>query len=604
MATVSVNVAPVSALERLLEMTRQLGVDELEAILACSFTFDGSYFQQFLDALAALGTAGADRLREIPIDVMCDYRHYRSHGGTYNVHCWPGPNLFHPKLLMLLFSDRVVWLEGSQNLTRSGYAANQELVSLHVTTMDRLPHGVHALVGRLAEQRIEAARAVADVTTRAALRSANRSLTSLEGEILQGLLKRVRAASDVYLVAPFFDRREQGGPSIESAALKRLADHYPAAKFWVYLPQVASAEGRPVLQASQKTFAEVFGPRAPMRRLVLCGVPSDQHPLHAKLLAVRHGPRDATVTVLTGSPNITEKALFKKGAGGNVELARELTLKWSRFEPLLAPLAGRFKKIEDCRFEAPTFERTAGWHAVESATYHPVQGTLEIRWCRPDVARATRIEYAGRAVSIPADGRCAGFVMSPNELRLETICRADPRLRSWCPIVIPFESRIALGSLPDRTDPPPEWWLAQLGALPLSSTGAEGGSAGGGTRAEAATTRYPLAVRIRDLANRMRYVQGVITEPGFAEQPRVNSHLALLEKIFAAHDPAQAGDPQERTWRMWVRLELTQLLQQSARVHRRRALQTLAGRFRTEMSAMQVPADLAELWRELTGDLP
>jgi hypothetical protein len=102
----------------------------------------------------------------------------------------------------------------------------------------------------------------------------------------------------------------------------------------------------------------------------------------------------------------------------------------------------------------------------------------------------------------------------------------------------------------------------------------------------------------------MRYVQGVITEPGFAEQPRVNSHLALLEKIFAAHDPAQAGDPQERTWRMWVRLELTQLLQQSARVHRRRALQTLAGRFRTEMSAMQVPADLAELWRELTGDLP
>ena len=167
MATVSVSEAPVSALERLLEMTRQLGVDELEAILACSFTFDGSYFQQFLDALAALGIAGADRLREIPIDVMCDYRHYRSHGGTYNVHCWPGPNLFHPKLLMLLFSDRVVWLEGSQNLTRSGYAANQELVSLHVTTMDRLPHGVHALVGRLAQQRIEAARVVADVTTRA-----------------------------------------------------------------------------------------------------------------------------------------------------------------------------------------------------------------------------------------------------------------------------------------------------------------------------------------------------------------------------------------------------------------------------------------------------
>ena len=603
MATVRISAAPVSALERLLEMTRQLGVEQLEAILACSFTFDGNYFQQFLDALAALGVAGADRLREIPIDVMCDYRHYRSHAGTYNVHCWPGPNLFHPKLLMLLFSDRVVWLEGSQNLTRSGYAANQELVSLHVTTKDRLPHGVHALVGRLAQQPIEAARAVADVTTRARLQSANRSLTSLDGEILRGLLDRVRAASDVYLVAPFFDRREQAGPSIESAALKRLADHYPAAKFWVYLPQVVSAEGRQALQASQRTFAEVFGPRAPMRRLALCGVPSDRHPLHAKLLAVRHGPRDATVTVLTGSPNITEKALLKKGTGGNVELARELTLKWSQFEPLLAPLAGRFKKIEDCHFEPPAFERTSGWHAVESATYHPVQGTLKIRWCRPDVARATRIEYAGRALSIPADGRCAAFVMRPNELRLETICRADPALRSWCPIVIPFESRIALGSLPDRTDPPPEWWLAQLGALPLSSTGGEAGSAAGSPRAEAAAGRYPLAVRIRDLANRMRYVQGVITESGFAEEPRVNSHLALLEKIFAAHDPEQTGDLQERTWRMWVRLELTQLLLQAARARKRRALRALARRFRSEMSAMQVPPDIEEQWRELTGGL-
>ena len=240
---------------------------------------------------------------------------------------------------------------------------------------------------------------------------------------------------------------------------------------------------------------------------------------------------------------------------------------------------------------------------MESATYHPVQGTLEIRWCRPDVARATRIEYAGRAVSIPADGRCPGFVMSPNELRLATICRADPRLRSWCPIVIPFESRLALGSLPDRTDPPPEWWLAQLGALPLSSNGGEAGSAGGGTRAEATTGRYPLAVRIRDLANRMRYVQVVITEPGFAAEPRVNSHLALLEKIFEAHDPEQTNDPQERIWRMWVRLELTQLLLQAARSQRRRVLQALARRCRAAISAMQVPSDIDEQWRELTEGL-
>ena len=52
---------------------RSCGLKELRAVLVCTFTFDGGYFQQLLEALAEEDTSGADHLRAIPVDVVCDH---------------------------------------------------------------------------------------------------------------------------------------------------------------------------------------------------------------------------------------------------------------------------------------------------------------------------------------------------------------------------------------------------------------------------------------------------------------------------------------------------------------------------------------------------
>lgn len=604
MATVKLLEVPISGMDRLLEETRQAGLDQLKAILACTFTFDGGYFEQFLKALAELHPDGTDRLREIPVDVICDHRHYRGHGFGYNVHCWPGDNLFHPKLLMLLFTDRLVWLEGSQNLTRAGYALNRELVSFHKSRKNRFPPGVAKLVGRLAQLRIASAEKIWKVTTGAREQSMNRSITSLDRELLAGMMSRVRKASDVYVVAPFFDRREQVGVSIETSALKRLADQYPEAKFWVFLPQIETADGHHELQASRQTFAKAFGYQAPMSRLALCGVPSDKQPLHAKLLGIRYGQRDATVTILVGSPNLTEVALLKKGSNANVELAREITGTWSWFERLLKPLEGRFKKFADCRFNKEPLQVTSsGWHALESAIYNPLRQDLQVKWRRSELAWATRVCYGGKPLKIMADGRYKGFAIKQGEYRLETICRKDPSRRSWCPIVIPLETRLALGSLPEGKELPPEWWLAQLGSLPLASPNGESSPPLGNIHHREAVVKFELGTRIRDLASRMRYASDVIVTSSVQDNVHVTAHLDLLQKIFDTHEPVNSFNSSEDAWRMWVRLELTQMLVQASKATGNRRVRMLANAFRAGLSATFPPPETQRQWQALTGSL-
>jgi hypothetical protein len=595
---------PASGFGRLIETVRWCGLDDLRAVLACTFTFDAGYFEQMLEALASEGSSGADHLRAVPVDVVCDHRHYRGHGGGYNVHTWSGSNLFHPKLLVLLFRDRIAWLEGSQNLTRSGYAVNQELSSFHVSLNRRLPSGVYQLISRLAKEPIEAARAIRNVATRGRTERTNRSATSLDGALLTGLLARVPLASEVYLVSPFFDVREKGGPSVESSALKRLVNHYPDAKFHVFAPEITTADGTKALQGSRKTFSDVFGVKPRLGRLALRGVPSDREPLHAKLVAVRHGHGESTVTVLTGSPNITERALLKKGDAANVELAREFTLGWAAFQRLMQPVWGAFRRLEECQFERPPVQLHSGWHAVASATYRPLQHLLEIRWVRPEKAAATQLVYAGRPLHVTAGGRCQGFVLVPGEMRLETVRRDSPSQRSWCPIVVPLEARLAIGQMPDRRDLPPEWWLGQLGSLPAIFDGArmKAGVVAGVPYNSNRTDRFELATRVRDLANRMRYVAEVLSESAAEQAPRVRAHLELLELIFHTHDPDGAPDPQEQTWRLWVRLEVVQLLEAAAsRPGCMRGTASAARRLRQALVKTRIPAGLEGQWHALAG---
>ena len=408
----------------------------------------------------------------------------------------------------------------------------------------RLPWGVRELVRQLADQRVDAAKRVLDAAG-VALKTdvRNRSVTSLDTALLDGLINRAKQARSVHIVSPFFDGREHAGPSIELTVLRVLAKQYPKAQFRIFLPEITRADGKLALQGSKAFFALVFGPKAGGDRLGFCGVPSDQRPLHAKLLAIRHGKGGTRATVLTGSPNLTENALRRMGTSANVELAREVAVRWKDVEQLLLPFRRKVKKLSECLFEPPQSIAAIGWHVLKSATYRPLRRELELEWRQPDAVRQTQLYYAEALLNVPARGPLQGFGIRNGELRLEAVCRADPSRRSWWPIVIPFGEQLALAELPEQGNPPPEWWLAQLGALPITRSAGDRTQYRGSGPASAIPATFSLGQRVRDLAERMGYVREVLANDDSAEPQQVDAHLDLLEKIFEVHDPETATDP-------------------------------------------------------------
>jgi hypothetical protein len=604
MGRVIVQNEPSSAIERLLDSIKRSGLDRLEAILACTFTFDGSYFGQILDALAASESQGLDRLRSIPVDVVCDRRHYRGHPADYNVHCWAGENLFHPKLVVLLFTDRIAWVEGSLNLTRAGYSNNRELVTYHEDVRRKLSQGTRKLVQQLAIQGVDAAQRI-HAAANGPLKTevSNRSFTSLDAPILERFLNRTQRAESVYIVSPFLDQREQAGVALDSSILKTLAKRYPKAQFRVFLPEIARVNGERALQGSKGLFISAFGPKATKERLGICGVPSDERRLHAKLLVMRHGKSGARASVLTGSPNLTENALSRAGSKANVELARALNIRWKDVQKILRPLGSRFKPLSQCKFEPMQATVVPGWPVLKSATYHPLQGELELEWRRPGDLSLTQLYYAGASLAAPAHGPIRGFGIRNGELRIETVSRENPNRRSWFPIVIPFGEQLALTGLPEEGIPSPEWWLSQLGGLPAKSIpGAERQSAGG-KNDPSPPTGFSLGQKVRDLAERMHYVENLFVNSDALKPYEINAHLDLLEKIFELHDPGGVNDVGEKLWRLWVRLEVAGIITSAAsRVRRRRdRARKLASELRRQLLTSKVPADLRLQWRALAG---
>ncbi len=599
MARVKLHFERIATVERLLNAVKQIGLDQLEAILACTFTFNQNYFAQLLDAIADCHPEGADLLRSIPVDVVCDHRHYSGHSGNYNVTLWPGNGLFHPKLFMLMFSQSVVWIEGSLNLTRAGYAVNQELVTFHESD-GGLPGGVRDLIRQIAKVPVQAAKAIESGTWNSRTSAHNRSVNSLNTRLLEGFLERTRKAQSIYLVSPYFDRREQAGPSIEASALRALVGKYPRARFHIYLPEILRKDGSLALQGNRGLFASIFGKNAPLDTVSFCGVPSAERPLHAKLIAARYGKGGARASILAGSPNLTESALLKKGARANVELARELVLRWKDVERLLRPLGRGFKKLSQCRFEAPESTIADGWHAVSSATFHPLSGTLVLQWRRPDYARRTRVLYVGKQLQVSETGTVRRFGIRDEELRLRCVSAGDATRWSWCPIMIPYKSRLALAEMPDQGEPAPEWWLAQLGALSFSNAG-DRRSRYESIRETADTSTFALGQKVRELASRMRYAAGMLQADSISEH-RLRAHLGLLKKIFDSHDPSTAGSPEEQAWRTWVRLEVAQAVATAARGTRLGEIRRLKAELKKRLSSAPVSAALGH-WNTLTESL-
>lgn len=592
---------PRSALDQLADTVKAVGLDSLLAVLACTYTFDPRMWRDILDCIASCSPSGHDHLRGIPIDVVCDRHQYRGHDLGYNVHLWSGDNLFHPKLLVLLFEREIVWLSGSLNLTGPGWRSNRELVLVHEARDRNLPHGLGVILRRLSNSQ-SAKMILAESYTRG---TGDRSthLCSLDERIGERFLRGRRDASEVHVVAPFFDCRTEANAPLDSTVVKRLRSRFPFAQFHFYLPQIDSD---PVtVQGSRTLFGGLF-PSSHLPQPWIHAVPRRPGPLHGKLIVVRYGARGGRARLLAGSSNISEAALFRKGRRANVEFASKFDIAWRHVEPLLRGL-GRPYRLKSLKFEPPAMSREKGWDVLDRVVYHPLSGKLLVTWRDSSKIRQTQLRYCGNPITLNKSNKIIdGFNLQGNELRLEARSLRRSSRRSLFPIEIPVEESITLADISGAIDTPQDW-LEQLGALPIDGDSHE--SAGSPTTAGLTMTEgsdFEIASRIRDLADRMRFLKQVLSKRDLSPMHR-QGHVKLLRKIFDTHDPSAVGlTTLDMTWRFWVRLELLVTLSQVRnRAHRqedRKLLRSLTRRTRAhDLPDGPLKHDGLTLLRQLRG---
>jgi len=241
--------------ERWLDVFRQLG--EPEGILACTYTFHAEFFAGLLARLAEAacegGTGDGRPFTSLPVDVVCDGTHYRGHRVGFNVSLWPkSRRLFHPKLLIVLFGNEVVWSGGSLNLTPAGWNRNREVAVWHRPGRRALPRELRTFLEALAG--VAAAKKILEGTT--GERNDNlscRFLTSLHEPIgTRFLASAPKHIDEVHLVAPFFEPEESAEASVDAKWLQSLVQRHPNAHFHVYLPQLEAEPLR--VQGCRETF--------------------------------------------------------------------------------------------------------------------------------------------------------------------------------------------------------------------------------------------------------------------------------------------------------------------------------------------------------------
>jgi hypothetical protein len=242
-----------SALERLCERLKTVR-SRPRAILGCTYPFDGVMFSEVLDRIGdALQLDPAD-LGRIPVDVICDRALYRGHAldRRFRVHLYPGNELFHAKLLILLLGEEIIWISGSGNLTRAGYCSNREIALLNSPGNCVLPAALRRALAKLPG---DAARVIRNGTSdgpRAPLWR-GRFHSSLDAPIGPRFLSRApRGVAEVHILAPFFEQAADV-ETIDEGWLDTLRRRFPSADYHIYLPQLESGR-KPVVQGDRGLF--------------------------------------------------------------------------------------------------------------------------------------------------------------------------------------------------------------------------------------------------------------------------------------------------------------------------------------------------------------
>jgi len=561
---------PSSIEERWLSIFRELG--EPEAILACTFTFHGDFFAdlltRFADASCESGGGAGQSFAHLPVDVVCDRSRYSGHRVGFNVSLWPtAARLFHPKLLVALFKEEVVWSDGSSNLTPAGWHRNREIAMLHRPRSRSLPRQLRELLVALPSS--AAARRILDGTRdQRAGELPGIFVTSLDAPIgPRFLFSAPKHADEVHLSAPFFEKDESDEVGLDNHWLRLLARRYPRARFHVYLPQLEAEPLR--VQGRRETFDLLE--RQLAHRISLHPVAPAPGPLHGKIACIVHTPqRMQRAYVLVGSPNMTRSALMAPIAHGNVESAWFLDERWKDANRLFRSLASKACSLDDAEFKEPAINRVDTWMPLRNASYDPLQRALRVEWKNPADASKTLLRYSGRPLSFERNG-CTEFELVERIGWLVTRKRGGGAADGCCPIEVPVELLPACQSGDFQRSP--EDWLKMMGALSSDAfeTGTRKMEKQGGARLDP-TRGFEWSERVRDLSARMRYFEAALGDDALTSVEK-EWLVKLLQQIYNSHDPKEAAHPHDGVWRVWVRLELWQ-----AAEHLATSFQSKAGR--------------------------
>jgi hypothetical protein len=559
-----------SAIERLCARLAA-GRTQPRAILGCSFPFDGSIFDELLKCVAdALQIDHAD-LKRIPVDVICDRKMYREHTPSerYRVHLYPGPELFHPKLLLVLLEQEVIWISGSGNLTRAGYRSNREIALIHEPGDRTLPKSLRRLLAKLPS---DAARTIRESTTDAEHASLQfgRFTTSLDGPIGPAFLSRCpRDVREVHLLAPFFEQAATADP-IDDGWLGTLRNRFPKAKYRFYLPRLSNDGRKLSVQGDRALFEQFARDLGNDDQLRFFPILPDPGPLHGKLVAIvyRSG-RVRRARILLGSPNPSRRALLPPRR--NIEIAWIADISGSRLDSFLDHLnAGEGRRLSTLRFEPPNRTSEQVWSALSRVVFDPAKRALSLTWIDAHDRNDTSVYYGKRRLAIDSDNQIHVFQLDAEHGALTTLPkmpkRKGPRVvPGHCPIEVPLVDQMMIGTFdPAMTA---EHWLSLLGSDPSNELARNGPLRSGGSqqRSPRNSELFAPSVQVRNLASRLRYALQRLRSPFWSDAER-DFTLHILEGIYQSHEPSGPNlTMEQRIWRGWVRAELVQFVATAAR---------------------------------------
>ena len=503
--------------------------------LFTTYTFNPTWFAKEILPLVSRDTV-RDELAT-GLLVVCDRQHYRGHSGGPWVKTWPGQELFHPKVALLVFDKATVLFAGSANLTRRGHNDQIELMAMETWERQGLPAAMKPICSRIGGM-------LAQELLRLPIIPSRRFVCSLTGPFENRLTKS--RADELTVVSPFYDRQESA-EAPDLSFIDALAERLHPTTITVVAPVLETGHvPARVKQTVQLPSAFV---RRWKRQLVLYGVNPDDRSgraLHAKVLAVRRGKR---LEILVGSANATCAGM----RGANVEAGWFACMEQATFRTWLKKGGLLDNRLDPTKIRCvlPRVQLRDDGCPVASAILDEATEVLTVSW-RRQASSAVSLSYEGRKLRA-AGNRIAGFRI--NNAWYLTV-KSRNAVRAWqVPIEVDGEIPGPRTGLTYSVDDPD----AMLGSLTgLPDLGEDEGAVARATGGKGGTVDEPTSLRlyerIRRLTDFTAAARGALSGDS---RSRLLATLSLLIRTARAHDPFASGiDDSERSWRYWVRAEV------------------------------------------------